>query len=141
MPTSPAVTSVRLERDHWEDGRPSRLTVDTPTPSDVAAAVRALDQRHHTEIVVTGHDGQYLAVSGGAGRYVVHLGSDEHDDAIVVLAADAPSGQEPMVMGGRTRVVPRSRVVDLESALRAVRSFVADGRPDPSLRWATSLGD
>ncbi|GAA1851871.1 hypothetical protein GCM10009687_18010 [Asanoa iriomotensis] len=126
---------MRLERDSWEDGRAGHLADAAPTVADLEAAVRALDQRRHTEVVVTGHDGQWLAIAGGAGSYTVHLGADEHDDAIVVRAADALPGEVPLVVAGRVRRVPRREVVDLDTALRALRAFAADGHPDAGLHW------
>ncbi|GIF72557.1 Imm1 family immunity protein [Asanoa siamensis] len=136
MTPSPAVAEpVRLECDRWHDGCADHLLAESPTVRDLVAAVRALDQRRHTEIVVTGHDGQYLAVEGGAGRYLVHLGSDEHDDVIVVRATDAEPGEVAIVAAGRIRRVPRRDVVDLATALRAVRTFAVDGSADPGLHW------
>ncbi|MEV0718919.1 Imm1 family immunity protein [Asanoa sp. NPDC050611] len=135
--SSPVVEPVRLERDRWADGRADHLCEAAPTPADLEAAVLALDQQRHTEVVVTGHDGQWLAIAGGAGHYTVHLGSDEHDDVIVVRTPDAAPGRVPLVAAGRLRQVPRHEVVDLDTALRAVRAFAEDGRPDPTLRWAS----
>ncbi|MDG4826223.1 Imm1 family immunity protein [Asanoa sp. WMMD1127] len=126
---------MRLERDRWRGGEAERFHDDEPGPAAVEAAVRALDQRQHTEVVVTGHDGQYLAIEGGAGRYTVHLGSDEHDDVIVVCAPDAPVGDALLVAAGRVRRVPRRRIVDLDTVLCALRTFLADGHPDGTLCW------
>jgi hypothetical protein len=133
--SSPVAEQVRLERDRWADGRADHLVDESPSLGDLETAVRALNQRQHTELVVTGHDGQYLSVEGGAGRYLVHLGSDEHDDVIVVCVAGALGGDVSIVAAGRVRRVPRRDVVDLDTALRAVRAFAADGSPDPALRW------
>jgi len=127
---------VRLERDRWQDGRAERRRHDDPTPDEIEAAVRALDQETRTEVVLTGHDGQYLAVEGGAGRYLVQLGSDEHDDRIVVRSVGAEPGDEVVVAAGQPRRVARRDVVDLDTALRAVRAFAKAGRPDPTLTWA-----
>ena len=43
-----------------------------------------------------------------------------------------------IVAAGKARRVTRRDVVDLDTALRAVRTFAADGTPDPSLRWESS---
>ncbi|SNS59609.1 Immunity protein Imm1 [Asanoa hainanensis] len=128
---------MRLERDRWADGRGSRLSRTDPTADQIEAAVRALDQRCHTEVVLTGHDGQYLAVEGGAGEYLVHLGSDEHDDVIALRTPSAPPGEVDVVAAGQVRRVDRRAVVDLATALRAVRAFAVDGRPDSTLYWGS----
>ncbi|MEV4539629.1 Imm1 family immunity protein [Asanoa sp. NPDC049518] len=128
---------MRLERDRWADGRAERLSGMDPTADEIEAAVHALDQRRHTEVVLTGHDGQYLAVEGGAGRYLVHLGSDEHDDVIALRTPAAEPGEVEVVAAGRVRRVDRRSVVDLDTALRAVRAFAIDGRPDSTLFWGS----
>lgn len=139
MTSSPvlAADAVRLERDRWQDGRAERRWHDDPTPDQIEAAVRALDQRTRTEVVLTGHDDQYLAVEGGNGRYLVQLGSDVDDDRIVVRSVGAEPGDEVVVAAGQPRRVARRDVVDLDTALRAVRSFAQNGRPDPTLHWAS----
>ncbi|GIF63078.1 hypothetical protein Ais01nite_11130 [Asanoa ishikariensis] len=128
---------MRLELDRWADGRASSLNRTDPTADEIEAAVRALDQRRHTELVLTGHDGQYLAVEGGAGHYLVHLGSDEHDDIIALRTPAAERGEVEVVAAGRVRRVDRRSVVDLDTALRAVRAFAIDGRPDSTLYWGS----
>jgi len=126
---------VRLERDRWQAGEPDRIVVDDPEPGELDAALRALDQRVHTELLLAGHDGQYLVVEGGAGRYFVLLGSDEHDDAIVAQSPGA-AGDEEITVAGRTRRLPRRCLVDLAAARDALRSFATDGRPASALDWA-----
>jgi hypothetical protein len=59
------------------------------------------------------------------------------DDRIVLRSVDAAPGDEVVVAGGQPRRVARREIVDLDSALRAVRSFAKDGRPDPTLHWAS----
>ncbi|MEV4623892.1 Imm1 family immunity protein [Asanoa sp. NPDC049573] len=132
-----AADAVRLERDRWRAGRVERLDHADPTPAEIEAAVRALDQHTRTEVVLTGHDDQYLAVEGGNGRYLVQLGSDVDDDRIVLRSVDAEPGDEVVVAAGQPRRVARRDVVDLDTALRAVHAFAADGRPDPALTWAS----
>jgi hypothetical protein len=129
---------LRMELEVRREGGADTAVFDEPADNEVLRAVEALDQRRHTELTLIGEDGSYLAVGGGAGHYHVWMGSFEHDDRIVLQNAEAPFGEERLVVGGHSAVYPAGDVVDLATAADAVREFLFTGLPHPDHAWRSA---
>ena len=112
----PSMQATELERPQWE-------VVDE--------AIRALDNASRNDIYLTPSRADpetYLAIGGGAGRYIV-TGSVKNKEFPTVI--DPAKGTEPVeiiVVGGQSGRYPANWVLDLDTALRAARAFYATGR-------------
>jgi hypothetical protein len=113
-------------------------TVQHPTAGQVDHAVSMLDQRVHTMVHVKGRDWWNLLVGGGAGHYVLTIENQMTGKRHDLINRGAPEGQTVhIVAGGQEAPYPASLVVGLDVALIAVRRFVIEGIPEPSLDWIT----
>jgi hypothetical protein len=111
---------------HWSDVSRSDEVITNPAWGEVDAAIRLLDNHERNDIYlrpIRAAKDTYLAVGGGAGRYVVS-GSMEGRRFPTL---ENPSGSEaelvPVCVGGQLGEYPSRYVVDLSVALAAVRSF------------------
>jgi hypothetical protein len=122
----------------WNDGARTDTAVDTPSWADVEAAVRALNNRNLSDIhlELAGPPEAFLSVGGGAGRYIV---SGSVDGRVFPVLIDASLPEDPrvdLVVGGQLGDYPRCCAVDLDHALRAVRSVAETGEFQQGLGWA-----
>jgi hypothetical protein len=122
----------------WSAGGRTDTVIDTPSWSDIEAAVRALNDRNlndiHLELAEPPE--AFLSVGGGAGRYIV---SGSVEGKVFPVLIDASLPEEPrvaLVVGGQLGDYPRCCVVDLDHALRAVRSVGETGEFREELGWA-----
>ena len=120
----PSMRATEVERPQWEA---------------VDVAIRALDNASRNDIYLTPSKADpetYLAIGGGAGRYIV-TGSIKNEEFPTVI--DPVKGAEPvevLVVGGQAGHYPGNWVLDLDTALRAARAFHSTGRFEGEVTWA-----
>jgi hypothetical protein len=114
--------------------------VEQPTVRDYAApdwatvetAIRKLDQVHHSEVTLG--DEAYISVGGGQGQYSVFIFTEEERNLILTDPSKS-SGSDVLVSGGQSARIENQRIVDLDTALKAVKAYYQRRQADPSLQW------
>ena len=129
------MTIERLVVSYWGKAPIPTRIVGNPTWQQVESAIRALDAADYNDIMmipVVANEGTWLAVGGGAGRYVV-TGSIEHNRFPTVVREPGiglkrhEEENEMVMVGGQEGDYPRRWIVDLETAMRAARAFHLTG--------------
>lgn len=105
-----------------------------PSLGDVELAVRALDGRHRTLVVLGTHGAAHMAIGGGPHRFIVTATRDG-DRYAVALDPPAPEGTVRLPMEGDGDEFAMRETVELPAALWAARTFTFDGRLDRRLIW------
>jgi hypothetical protein len=124
----------KLTTENWQGVHPNLRTVEEPDWDEVEAAVRALDQRVHTQVAVGRDDWSSILVGGGSGRYNVAITTA--DDVYLTLTDPSRGdGTERLVAGGQVGDYPERTVVGLGAALCATRTFFESGAADSGLTW------
>lgn len=126
---------LRMELDVRTEGRAEAVLTAEPSDGDIARGLSVLDQSRHTELVLVDDHGAYLIVSGGRGRYHVHLGAMARDDRLVLQCPDGGDAPVELFVGGRRHTYAARDVVDLGASAAAVSEFLRSGRPHPELTW------
>jgi len=101
-----------------------------PTWEQVEDAIRDLDECSHNDLYLHPDASKletYLAVGGGSGRYLVTGSIDNDRFPTAVKAVERDVRHELLVVGGQAGDYPRNWILDLDSALRAARSFFETG--------------
>lgn len=124
-----------LSRDLWRGNRNHEEVTEAPPWAAIESAIRALDQKERTLVMLYESDEKYMAVGGGAGSYVVFVTIDGRS-FVKLIEDSAPTGRAAVVVGGQRGEYPRNESVPLEAALRAARTFADLGSIEPSLIWA-----
>lgn len=106
----------------------------------VEEALKRLDGKARSELVLEGPDDTIMIIGGGDGqRYVVSIAVNVDEELFELQrsnGAEQPTQQQvPLVTGGQLGSYDWNRVVDLATATRAAVSFARDGKPDPGLQW------
>lgn len=120
--------------DDWEGVRANNRVTDDVGWADVEAAIRQLDGRRHTQVVLQLPDHSDIVIGGGSGRYNVCIGTP--DDRFFVLRDPRnPEGTEELIAGGQLGRYRAEVVVGVEQALRAAQVFFELGLADDTLDW------
>ena len=119
---------------------PARHTTDVDQPGweAVDAAVRALDNACRNDLYLTPQKADpetYLCIGGGAGRYIVTGSIRNEEFPTVIDPSKAAEPEEVLVVGGQSGCFPGNWAVDLDTALRAARSFHATGEFAGEVTW------
>jgi len=97
-----------------------------------------LNNRERNDIYLTPSDSNhqtYLCIGGGAGRYLV-TGCIENGRFPTLIDPSKPEQEkERIVSRGQEVLVPSQWVVDLESVLKAARSFFEAGDFNSGIAW------
>ena len=130
----------RLTICAWTGGNRTDTAIATPSWLDIEAAVRALNNREPNDIhmELEGITETFLSIGGGGGKYIVS-GSVGGETFPVLIDSSLP--EEPRVallVGGQLGDYPRCCVVDIDHALRAVRSVAETGTFQEQIGWANS---
>ena len=110
-------------------------TVQSPTLQDVTDAVRRLDGKQHTEVILSG-DKRELTISGGnEGRFIAFI-SVNGDEAFynLINPQGSPDVDLRLVTGGQVGTYPSRVVVPLSDVLNAATGFYESGDV-PTLPW------
>ena len=126
-----------LSTDLW--GEPTDVEDDdVPRPSwpQIETAIRALDGKRRT-MVILGADGEsHLTVGGGSSnRYVVYMTFDNMQ-FLNLMSRDRADKTVRLFVGGQDGLFPDNSVVDIALALRAAKTFAETGQPDPLCKWS-----
>ena len=113
----------------WIGRGVTREEIARPSWDQVEAAIRALNERERNDIYLTPSACDletYLSVGGGDGRYLV-TGSINNERFPTVATGprlgSAREATEELVSGGQMGDYPCRWILDLATALRAIRSF------------------
>lgn len=114
----------------WNGPHMESAKFPQPTWDQVEDAIRALDERTHNDLYLhpdASNLETYLAVGGGSGRYLVTGSINNERFPTAVNGVESNAARELLVVGGQTGDYPGNWILDLDSALRAVRSFFETG--------------
>jgi hypothetical protein len=125
---------IRIVGDRWEGTTNHEWTVEAPALDAFETALSRLDGTTFTEIVLDGGQGRHLAIGGGGGRYVVYA-AVANDEFVNLLHCNPRDGTVKLTAGGQEGDYPARRVVTIEEARDAGRTFLQAGELDPRQRW------
>ena len=117
----------------WSGPRREDTNIEHPTWSEIEAAIRALNGHTQNDIYLQPVEGEpecYLCIGGGDGRYIVTGATKAGEFPTLADPARAGEPEETIVVGGQPGNYPGHWVVDLETALRAARSYFDTGTLD-----------
>lgn len=108
------------------------------TWSDVENAVRSLNGREYNDIYLTPdkiNQQTYLSVGGGDGKYLVS-GSINNEIFPTYVNPDVSGAKEiQIIVGGQSGDYPENYIVDINTALKAVKSFYESGNFENDIPW------
>jgi hypothetical protein len=114
----------------WIGAGMHKTDVPNPTWEQIDSAIRALDGRRRNDLYLhpdADNPETYLAVGGGDERYIVSGSIDNERFRTVVMEPLEDAQHERLVVGGQAGDFPRNWILDVETALRAARSFFESG--------------
>ncbi len=111
-----------------------------PTWPQVEAAIRALNNDNLNDLYLQPDENDpatYLAIGGGAGRYIL-TGSIKNETFPTLVGTDRPPApQVQLVVGGQLGDYPGNWVTDLSTTLETTKLFVEAGGFESNVPWAS----
>jgi hypothetical protein len=123
---------MELTTDNWIDRKANLRTVTNPSWFDVETAIKYLDAKHKTEVLLES-DAQ-ISVGGGAGQYFVYIFiADERN--LILTDLSKPDGFVHLIVGGLTGTYPLRNIVDIDLAMRTTKVFYETEQAVSDLTW------
>jgi hypothetical protein len=98
----------------------------------IEEAIKSLDGHRKTLVTLEANDDIHMAIGGGTHKFVVYATFDNetfHD--LVDLSQSTLS--ETLVVGGQQSIYPAKQCVDLNTALKATKTFAEFGELEKSV--------
>jgi hypothetical protein len=124
----------RVVIDEWAGVHANEREIRAPGVDDVLRLFQKLDASVHTHLALEARDGTNLVIGGGAGRYVVYVATPDQQ-FWNLLSEPSKTGVVLLHVGGQEGDFPARQVVGEQQALLAARTFLSDGKLDPTLIW------
>jgi hypothetical protein len=122
----------------WDGCARSDTEIQAPDWPSVEKAIRELNNQNRNDVylIPNSHDREtYLAVGGGAGRYLVTGSVQSERFPTLIHPKKPPTPKELLVVGGQEGDYPGNWIVDLEMALQAARVFYESGNFGDGMNW------
>jgi hypothetical protein len=116
------------------EGIPPRWKQAPLTLPKIESAIRALDGKGLSEVLLLNKSGGFLAVAGGGGYYKVSASPD----GVIVYSIRSPSESDDiieLIAAGQRVKASRNTVASLKETLVAAATFAEHGGLDSSLVW------
>jgi hypothetical protein len=101
---------------------------------EIEAAIRELDGHHKTLVTLETEGETHMAVGGGTGKYVVYVTFDNESFHYLVDPSKSDM-DETVTVGGQEGVYPAKSCVELNTTLKAAKTFAELGAMDKSVIW------
>ncbi len=129
---------IRILEDMRQGDQFQTRAYETPTQSDLLAALDRLDGSAFSSTAFVIDDDTVLSIGGGDGAYVVFIasGGDARIHTLIDPAKSEDHDQD-LVAGGQSGSYPQFQCVDRTLAASALLHFHEHGAPSPQLHWAS----
>ncbi|MBP2656283.1 MAG: hypothetical protein H6Q73_3852 [Firmicutes bacterium] len=123
--------------DKWEKKTDKGQDVDNPTWRQIESAIRALDGKVRTQVVIGDGDEGSMCIGGGNdGLYNVFVTIDDNESFYTLIdAAKSKAGTVQLATGGQVEVFAEYTCIELAKVLRAAKAFAEKGKMDAALEW------
>jgi Immunity protein Imm1 len=121
--------------DHWQGTSDDGVDVADPTWAVIENAIRGLNGKDRTLVMLSGDGAGHLAIGGGTdGQYLVYGTVDNLSFQVMVNQSE---GAElvPLVAGGQEGEYPARWLTQLDQALMAAKLYVHDGLLGTTGSW------
>ena len=125
-----------IEICEWNGATVRTSTINAPSWDEISEALLAMNGMNLNDIYLHPKKSDpetYLAVGGGAGRYLV-TGSINNEHFPTLVCGSSKSDVS-LVVGGQEGIYPSNAVVNLEAAISAVKAFYEKGDFDCGINW------
>jgi hypothetical protein len=103
---------------------------------EALSAIRSLDGKTRTQVVLEGPDRALMIGGGNEGRFNVVLAVDVDREFFNLLNSGGSSTKEVVIVsGGQAGSFPENLCVDLTTTLKAAEEFFNTGEPSKELAW------
>jgi len=126
----------KIISDDWSGTKSNNLESSGRAVEDAIDAVKRLNGRNHTQVVLKGEDRVLIVGGGNEGRYNVVIAFGDDEAFCTLVNPESTSSQDVIIVtGGQAGAFPQNQCVTLDTAIAAVSEFFDSGEPSPALAW------
>jgi Immunity protein Imm1 len=101
---------------------------------EIEAAIKELDGQSKTLVTLETEGETHMAIGGGLQKYVVYVTFDNENFHYLVDPSKSET-DETVIVGGQAGVYPGKSCIDLNTTLKAAKTFVELGIMEKSVIW------
>lgn len=125
----------RLITDNWVANKNEELFIETPNIAQVETAIRNLDGKAKTLVILEQTEDAHMAIGGGeCGKYIVYVTFD-NINFYNLYDPSKEEGTELLVVGGQRGDYSSKMCVSLDLALQTAKGFFETCQLDSSTFW------
>ncbi|MEH1946572.1 MAG: Imm1 family immunity protein [Nostoc sp.] len=125
---------IKFSVEDWIGNQNKGCVEQAHSWKEIESAIRELDGHHKTLVTLETDSETHMAVGGGLGKYVVYLTFDNESFHYLVDPSKSDI-DEFVIVGGQEGVYPASSCVDLNTTLKAAKTFAELGTMEESVIW------
>jgi hypothetical protein len=128
----------QLSFGDWVGNQNKGCLEQVPNWAEVETVIKELDDHRKTLVTLEADGETHMAVGGGTNKYVVYFTFDNETFHYLVDPSKSDV-DETLTVGGQEGFYPAKLCVDIDSALKAAKTFAElgtmDNLPAQHLRW------
>lgn len=102
--------------------------------AEIENAIKELDG-HRKTLVTLGTDNEtHMSIGGGANKFIVYVTFDNENFYHLINSSQSDS-DETLVIGGQESIYPAKLCVDLNTTIKAAKTFAECGAMEKSVFW------
>jgi Immunity protein Imm1 len=121
--------------EDWVGNQNKGLLEASQDWKEIETAIKDLDGRRKTLVTLETDGETHMAVGGKTGKYVVYVTFDNESFYNLVDLSKSDALDQPLVVGGQEGIYPAKLCVDLNTALKAAKTFALLGTLEKSVIW------
>jgi hypothetical protein len=133
METFMFITS--LYADKWVSRADKGETIAQPSWIEIERAIRTLDGKEHTSVMIRKDEETYMSIGGGPNAYTLTALFENQRGPYYLLDQSRRNGDVLLVVGGQSIDVPAKMVVPLGMVLIVAKSFAERGELQEGMSW------
>ncbi|MEH2254375.1 Imm1 family immunity protein [Nostoc sp.] len=101
---------------------------------EIEAAIKELDGQRKTLVTLETQGETHMAIGGGIQKYVVYVTFD-NENFYYLVDLSKSNTDETVIVGGQEGVYPAKSCIDLNTTLKAAKTFAELGIMEESVIW------
>ncbi len=126
--------ALKFSTENWIGNRNKATINEVQTWAEIKSAIEELDAKKKTLVTIETNGNTHMAVGGGMGKYVVYATFD-NVSLYNLIEPTKSNDLETLVVGGQIGAYPARMCVDLETVLKAAKTFTESGTLEESVIW------
>lgn len=120
--------------ENWQGNRNQGCVQLVKEWAEIEKAIAQLDGYYKTLVTLEAEGETHMAIGGGKNKYVVYLTFD-NEQFYYIVEPSKSEVEENLTVGGQEGSYPAKLCIDINTALKAAKTFAEIGAMEKSVIW------